>query len=108
MQVSGQVNLTDRESVEKGVAKMLGSWNLQNSVSVSRRLRNVIADFNRDSDYLSNVLDLMEIISKRVDSDFEPEFEGINYFEYWSGKSDAKKPSANIQSLKLKLRARKY
>jgi hypothetical protein len=107
MQVNNKNNLSDFESVKRGVAKILNSWNSLERQSESRRIRQVIAEFNRDDDYVSRVYDIMKLISKRADRSFELDFEGINDSEFWGYTASKRVTSKNIQIRRLSVRSSK-
>jgi hypothetical protein len=80
MQVRSLKPLTDTQSVELGVSKLISSWNKHVSEEpedLFRRMRETVADYNRDEDYVYRVETVLEIIVKRVDNRFTDAFERI-------------------------------
>lgn len=78
MQVASSKSLTDEESVELGLKKLSASWKTFSSEKVEERTRNTIADYNKDDDYIFRVMDVMEIIAKRVAPDFLQAYKRIS------------------------------
>lgn len=78
MQVSAPRALSDIESVKFGVERLLASWSNQaDEENLSTRAWNSIAEYNADSDYVSKVLDVMEILALRVEKEFRPAYNEI-------------------------------
>jgi hypothetical protein len=77
MQVFSKRPLTDEESVALGIEKLNEAWRQHWSANVYSRARSVIADYNRDQDYIHNIMEIMEIIAKRVDARFESAYKNI-------------------------------
>jgi hypothetical protein len=72
--------LSDIQSVELGVSKLISSWNKHVSEEpedLFRCMRETIADYNRDEDYVYRVETVLETIVKRVDNRFKEAFERI-------------------------------
>lgn len=79
MQVSGDSAYSDEESVAKGADILVAAWNKRPSdpEDVSSRVWRTIGEYNADTDYISKVMEVMEIIAKRVDSTFKPAYATI-------------------------------
>lgn len=78
MQVQGAYSLTDAQSVEQGADKLATAWASDlTSTSAWERLRGVIADYNRDDDYVTRVFEVMDIIANRVDLNFQNAYNSI-------------------------------
>lgn len=88
MQVSSDRPLPDEESVELGVEILRASWLAHQHQETWDKVRSVIADYNRDDSYVYKVLDVMEIIAKRI----EPRFLAAhsNMWEQSTGAADRK------------------
>ncbi len=73
MQVQSTQNLSDMESVEKGLDILAESWKRHRvrKKDVADKVKKVIGDYNRDDSYIWHVLEVAEIISKRADKKFE-------------------------------------
>lgn len=79
MQVSANIPLSDVQSVERGTDLLLESWS-RLSVSdepVWSRVRSAIGDYNKDEDYIGRVLEVMEILAKRVAPEFEAAYDSM-------------------------------
>ena len=77
MQVSSSTALTDQESVELGIKKLSGAWHLHAEESLFERALSTISDYNKDSNYSSRVLDVMEILAKRTAPQFRAAYGAI-------------------------------
>jgi hypothetical protein len=78
MQVQESYSLTDAESVERGADKLANAWASDvTSSSNWERVRAVIADYNRDDDYITRVCEVMDIIANRVDLGFQDAYNSI-------------------------------
>jgi len=71
MQVTSPHPLTDRESVELGVKKLVTAWEREKFVfhrysAEYYTAQEVIKDYNADDDYISEVLRIAEILEKRL------------------------------------------
>lgn len=79
MQVSSTDVLTDETSVEAGCDILLKAWDAHsNEEYLWSRVRETIADFNRDSDYIGRVFEVMEILAKQVDRRFAAAYDRQN------------------------------
>jgi hypothetical protein len=80
MQVNSRQNLSDMESVEKGLDILVESWKRHRvrKKDVAEKVKKVIGDYNRDDSYIWRVLEVAEIISKRADKKFE-----LAYVKIW-------------------------
>lgn len=76
MQVASAVPLSDEQSVKLGVEILSKSWEKHIHDGRWDRIRNVIADYNKDSDYVYKVMEVMDIIANRVEPYFLPALEG--------------------------------
>ncbi|WP_137111167.1 hypothetical protein [Rhodobacter sp. SY28-1] len=81
MQVSSECRLDDMESVKLGTAKLKESWVDHKEESFWERVRSVVADYNRDDDYVYKVLEVMEIIAKRVEPNFAIAYESASSYQ---------------------------
>jgi hypothetical protein len=79
MQVKSEKSLTDEQSVKEGIEILLKSWKKKRppETELFDRVRGSIVDYNKDSDYASKVLEVMEILAKRVDTKFKSTYEKI-------------------------------
>lgn len=67
MQVASPKSLTDEESVKLGAEKLSASWQLHSEEELLySRISSTISDYNKDSDYLGRIFEVMEILGKRV------------------------------------------
>lgn len=71
MQVASSWALTDKDSVELGTQKLLGSWQCHSSECLRTRVESTIHDYNKDRLYTDRVWGVMEILAKRVEPRFE-------------------------------------
>jgi hypothetical protein len=87
MQVAADQHLTDSESVQLGTEKLLAAWNANADEQHGRsRAWSVLTDYNYDSDYASNVIEIMELIAKRADQTYRPVWEDL---ESWPEDTDS-------------------
>lgn len=78
MQVAANESLSDVESVSRGLDILIASWEKYSSEEhLWSRVRSSISDYNMDDDYIRRVLEVMEILAKRVDHNFRPAYESI-------------------------------
>lgn len=78
MQVAANHALSDSESVESGTDLLLTAWrSLPVDATLYDRTTTAIAAYNADDDYVSRVLEVVEIIAKRVDPGFRPAYDKI-------------------------------
>lgn len=79
MQVAADRPLSDRESVELGTNLLLESWEAQSLNGEPRwsKVRATLADYNRDEGYIDRVLEVMEILAKRIVPELEPAYNSI-------------------------------
>lgn len=81
MQVAASKPLSDQESVELGVCKLNSSWLRHWDESPYMRTRATISDYNKDDDYISRVLEVMEILAVRVAPQFREAYEEMTGWE---------------------------
>ena len=76
-------------SVQLGSEKLLAAWNA-NAVEQHGRSRawTVLTDYNYDSNYASNVLEIMELIAKRADQAYRPVWEELERWPDDAGSSE--------------------
>jgi hypothetical protein len=78
MQVASSHALSDTESVESGTDLLLTAWrSLPVDATMYDRTTKAIAAYNADDDYVSRVLEVVEILAKRVDPEFRPAYDKI-------------------------------
>lgn len=77
MQVASSKPLTDEESVKQGIKILLSAWQEFADKSLWERTRCTIAKYNKDDDYISRVDEVMEIIAKRIATEFLPAYKSI-------------------------------
>jgi hypothetical protein len=79
MQVMSERTLSDIESVRIGSKKIVDAWNANKNLEEDTwiKIRKTIIDYNRDDDYVHRVSEIMEIIAKRADRNFEPAYQAI-------------------------------
>lgn len=77
MQVSSRAPLTDAESVRLGVKKLSESWLHHSENEPYLRVRETIADYNRDDEYVGKVLEVMEVVAKRAAPEFFAAYNGL-------------------------------
>lgn len=78
MQVAANDALTDIESVDRGLDILVSSWEKYSSENhLWSRVRLSISDYNMDNDYIHRVLEVMEILAKRVDPKFRAAYDSI-------------------------------
>ena len=79
MQVTSASALTDQQSIESGIDKLLTAW--KTIKRPKKRLREkvdaTIADYNKDDDYVIKVNNVMEILANRVEPKFKPAFQSV-------------------------------
>ena len=72
MQVASEKSLTDSESVSMGTEILIAAWAKYDSEEYPySRVWNTLCDYNADEDYARNVMEIMEIIAKRVEPRFK-------------------------------------
>ncbi|WP_133178018.1 hypothetical protein [Rhizobium rhizogenes] len=77
MQVASSTALSDEESVKLGAQKLSASWQRLAEESLYDRTVSTVTEYNKDSDYLLRVLEVMEIIAKRGAPRFLPAYNAI-------------------------------
>lgn len=79
MQVAADRALSDRDSVELGTNKLVGAWeaNRREGEWISERVRAVVADYNRDENYIGRVFEVMEILAVRIAPSFSAAYDKI-------------------------------
>ncbi len=77
MQVASSKALTDEESVKLGTEKLSDSWRYHFEEPNYMRVQLTIGDYNKDSKYLSRVLEVMEILAKRAEPRFRPAYNSM-------------------------------
>lgn len=76
MQVAADKPLTDIDSVMRGTDLLAQYWGAHAGEEYAYdRVRMTIADYNADDDYISRVMEVMEIIAKRADQSLRPAYE---------------------------------
>ena len=78
MQVTANKPLSDAESVVLGSDILAQAW-AKHAVEQSHydRVWNTIANYNADTDYISRVQEVIEILAMRVEPKFRPAFSEI-------------------------------
>lgn len=72
MQVAADDPLSDSESVDRGLDKLISSWREYSCEErLWKKVRMTISDYNMDDDYIRRVQEVMEIVAKRVDPRFK-------------------------------------
>jgi hypothetical protein len=78
MQVAADHALSDEESVRRGTDLLLAAWHkFATEEYPYSRVTATIGEYNPDSDYVTKVTDVMEIIAKRADPTLRPAYQGI-------------------------------
>ncbi|TBC90231.1 hypothetical protein ELH21_32365 (plasmid) [Rhizobium leguminosarum] len=77
MQVASSTALSDEESVKLGAQKLSASWQRFAEENLYQRTLSTVTDYNKDSDYLHRVLEVMEILAKRAAPRFLPAYNAI-------------------------------
>lgn len=77
MQVASPTALTDEESVRMGTDKLTASWARYAEEKFHNRSYMTISDYNKDSNYVSRVYEVMEILAKRAAPQFRNDYDGI-------------------------------
>ncbi len=77
MQVASPKALTDEQSVELGTKKLTDAWQLYAEEAIYMRVISTINEYNKDSNYLSRVIEVMEIIAKRAAPRFRAAYTSI-------------------------------
>jgi hypothetical protein len=79
MQVTSQLALTDEQSIEAGIERLLNSWKTikRPKKRLYEKVNATIAAYNRDDDYVEKVNQVMEILAKRVEPKFELAYQSI-------------------------------
>ena len=73
MQVRSPVSLSDEASVRQGVERLQEADSSMNADLTGReRIRALLVAHNKDDDYAIDVLDILEILAKRVNEEFRP------------------------------------
>lgn len=75
MQVASLNPLSDEDSVRKGLQIISRSWENHKHDETWGRVQRVVADYNRDDEYVYKVNEIMEIIANRIEPDLRPAFE---------------------------------
>ncbi|WP_146038099.1 hypothetical protein [Tabrizicola aquatica] len=98
MQVASPNPLSDEDSIRKGLEILSESWNNHMHEETWERIRSVVADYNKDDEYVYKVDQIMEIIANRVELDFLPTFE-----DRWRQVSERSEKPATNRNLRVKL-----
>lgn len=77
MQVASPKTLTDEESVRLGTDKLIATWQMHATVDRWNRTLMVIDDYNLDSVYRERVLEVMDILAKRVVPRFRSAYDSM-------------------------------
>ena len=78
MQVAGNSIFNDEESVEKGTDILIAAWNKHfDEEFVHSRVWSAIGEYNFDSDYITRVMEIMEILAMRVDPAFKTAYQSV-------------------------------
>ena len=78
MQVAGNSVFNDEESVEKGTDILIAAWNKHfDEEFVHSRVWSAIGEYNFDSDYITRVMEIMEILAMRVDPAFKTAYQSV-------------------------------
>lgn len=77
MQVRAERNLSDRESVERGVNALVSVWQDSENAQLDKwdKFAKTVASHNRDDDYVYRVSDIARIIAKRVNRSLETAYD---------------------------------
>lgn len=98
MQVASQNPLSDEDSVRKGLEILSGSWQNHMHEETWGKIQSVVADYNKDEEYVYKVNEVMEIIANRVEPSFLPAFES----RWGQAPERSERPKAN-RNLRVKL-----
>lgn len=77
MQVKSDKTLSDQESVEVGVSAIVNYWNLNTQDNEYLKCYETIAFHNKDSDYISRIIEIMEVIALRVDIEYKDTWDNL-------------------------------
>lgn len=77
MQVASAEPLTDEESVKQGTDKLYAAWQVHSGGRPWEQVQATILSHNLDSNYLNNVMKVMEILAKRGAPQFRSAYEAI-------------------------------
>lgn len=79
MQVAADRALSDRESLELGTDKLIAAWddNPGQYECIYDRVRAVIADYNRDENYIGRVFEVMDILAERIEPAFKQTYDRL-------------------------------
>lgn len=77
MQVAATIPLSDEESVRRGLDILLTSWDNYSSDDKWSRVRATISDYNKDTDYIGRVLEVMEVFAERTDPNFKTAYDSM-------------------------------
>lgn len=81
MQISSDSNLSDYESVKLAISQLSESFKKESSLKKNEDpyyiIRRVIGNYNKDSDYISDVLSVMEVIAKRIDESYKDSYDSL-------------------------------
>jgi len=107
MQVGSDDVLSDTESVNSGVDILTGSWEKYADDEIQQRVHMCISDYNKDNDYIFQVMDVMEILAKRADPSFRGAYDSIyaeTALEYIEEIDSSNMTQAEMNSHAQKLR----
>lgn len=81
MQISSDSILSDYESVELAISQLSESFKKESSLKKDEDpyyiIRRVIRNYNKDSDYISDVLSVMEVMAKRIDESYKDSYDSL-------------------------------
>lgn len=81
MQISSGSTLSDYESVELAISQISESYKKESSLKKGEDpyyiIRRVIINYNKDADYVSDVLSVMEVMAKRIDDSYKDSYDSV-------------------------------
>jgi hypothetical protein len=79
MQVTSTSPLSDQQSIESGIDKLLTAWKTikRPKKKLYEKVDATIADYNKDDDYVDKVNQVMGILANRVEPKFKSAYQSI-------------------------------
>lgn len=81
MQISTDFVLSDHDSVKLAISKLSESYAKESIIKKDNEpyfiIKRVISSYNKDADYISDILSVMEIVAKRIDNNYSESYNSL-------------------------------
>jgi hypothetical protein len=103
MQVASSKTLTDKESVELGIKKLSTYWQRYYDEDLHSRTWSIVSDYNKDSNYVSRVLEISCLIPGFNGAIFSLEWKDALWSRFFTGAPQRQRRS--VERYKIVKRA---